>query len=254
MNQRPMDQEILRQKLRHAADRFIKSTAREDDVDAIVLTGSLIYGDVSKYSDVDIYVLLTQDTNYCERGNILIDEVEIEYFKNPPLQIRNYFKSEIKSPHTAHMITQGELVYNQSTIIHELIQEAQAILDKGRPRPTDTEIELYKYGLDDIYKDLLGCIEKGDRLVYPILVSDLVKKIVEIQYHLDGRFTPKVNWYEENLGSDYPGLFNLVQRALRTTINSNSELENLVSFSHHHLGGQRSTPWKLRAKITTTNT
>ena len=249
MSQGPTDQESLRRKFRRAADRYMASMANEEEVDAILLTGSLIHGEISRHSDVDIYILLKADVDYRERGNTIIDDVEIEYFKNPPQQIRNYFVSEAHAPHTAHMLTQGELVYNKSEVIHELIQEAQVILEQGRPRPTNTEIELFKYGLDDLNKDLKGCIDKQDRLAYTILVSELVNKIVDIQYHLDGRFTPKVNWYQRKLKSDYPDLYDLAQRALSTTVKSSSELENLVRFSEQQLGGKRSTPWKMMSKI-----
>ena len=62
-----------------------------------MLDRSMKYSIIDKNSDIDIHVILNPECDYRERGNLWIKGIEIEYFKNPPVQIKSYFQKEKKN-------------------------------------------------------------------------------------------------------------------------------------------------------------
>lgn len=56
-------------RLRAAALRFIEHAKQQPEVIGVVLTGSLVHGMPGPYSDVDVYLIWTEDRKYRERGN-----------------------------------------------------------------------------------------------------------------------------------------------------------------------------------------
>ncbi len=61
-----------------------------------MLSGSRVTSFASKYSDIDVYIILSDDVEWRERGNKMIDGCLIEYFANPIKQIKSYFKEEFE--------------------------------------------------------------------------------------------------------------------------------------------------------------
>ena len=75
-----------------------------------------------KYSDVDVYIVLSDMIDWRERGNVIIDGVLVEYFANPVKQIRHYFEKEFKQNirSTARIITIGKVLFDKTGIAEEL--------------------------------------------------------------------------------------------------------------------------------------
>jgi len=67
-----------------ALEKFLKEWKEKDFVEGALLTGSYAIGMETKYSDVDVYIILSDSVEWRERGNKVIDGVLIEYFANPP--------------------------------------------------------------------------------------------------------------------------------------------------------------------------
>ena len=92
-----------------ASKVYVEKEKLNEDVIGVIISGSMKYSTIDKNSDIDIHIILDPKCEYRERGNLWIKGIEIEYFKNPPAQIRSYFNKEKKSPHTAHMLAFGEI-------------------------------------------------------------------------------------------------------------------------------------------------
>ncbi|WP_245610422.1 nucleotidyltransferase domain-containing protein [Thermococcus celericrescens] len=67
-----------------ALEIFLEEWREKDFVEAALLTGSYAISMETKYSDVDVYIILSDNVDWRERGNKIIDGILIEYFANPP--------------------------------------------------------------------------------------------------------------------------------------------------------------------------
>ncbi|ADT84055.1 nucleotidyltransferase domain-containing protein [Thermococcus barophilus] len=65
-----------------ALNKFLKDWKDKDFVEAALLTGNHAVGVQTKYSDVDVYIVLSDKVDWRKRG-IVIDGVLIEYLANP---------------------------------------------------------------------------------------------------------------------------------------------------------------------------
>ena len=65
----------------------MESEKLNDDVIGIIISDSFHYSTIDINLQIDIYVILDPKCDYKIRGNTWINDIGIEYFKNPPTQI-----------------------------------------------------------------------------------------------------------------------------------------------------------------------
>ncbi len=78
---------MLSQKHIQVLNKFLENWKRKTYVEGAFLTGSAVTSYFSKYSDLDVYIVLSPRVRWRERGDVVIDGALIEYFANPVEQI-----------------------------------------------------------------------------------------------------------------------------------------------------------------------
>jgi len=194
-------------------------------------------------------VILDNACQFRERGNTWIDGIEIEYFKNPPSQIRKYFASESSSPHTAHMLAYGELVYCESEEVKELIKEAKIIIDKRPTKLNAIQVEFEKYFVDDLFKDLEDSILNKDDVASIIIRNKLIDRCVDVfcKVHQIRREKDK-RIYEQIKSIDKRFLISL-KSALNENWEEMNDLKGLTGLTEDLLGGPRSKEWIIKSDL-----
>lgn len=146
-----------------ALETFLKDWQGRDDVVGALVCGSYVTGNPSKRSDIDVHIVLENDVTWRERGNQIIDGFLIEYFANPPGQIRRYFQDDFKKRRTMSMVQfqTGKILFDYTGIINDLKLEAHAWLGKKYETINKTVLEIKKYGLWDTLDNMKDCYEKG---------------------------------------------------------------------------------------------
>lgn len=104
----------------------------DERVQAILLTGSYVYGHPTDESDLDIRVITRDGTNRAEKYRMRFNH-KVELFCNPPEVIRNYFDTNRKEnkPHALHFWTYGKIIYDPTGIAEQLKDEATKLLKLG---------------------------------------------------------------------------------------------------------------------------
>ena len=99
-------------------NKFLEKWKRKGYVEGAILTGSRVTSYFSKYSDIDVYIVLSEKIKWRERGNRIFDGFLIEYFANPPYQIRKYFVEEFKQNKytTARMFVMGKILFDKKRV------------------------------------------------------------------------------------------------------------------------------------------
>ncbi|MEL7530221.1 MAG: nucleotidyltransferase domain-containing protein [Bacteroidota bacterium] len=231
-----------------AADEYVAKAQLETDVIGIVVSGSFAHGKLDPNSDIDIFVITDPSNTERERGNTWINGIEIEYFKNPPQQIRAYFRQE-KSPHTAHILAKGQVVYERSTEVEKLIQEAKAIIDAPAPALKDFQKELLKYHLDDLIKDYADCNAVEDYFAAMLIKHQVVNHCIDTFCQLHQIYRTKNKRLMGQL-FELDATFGLmiVQLGL-SDWDDKDGLERVAAYTANLLGGARSKEWTLKSKL-----
>ncbi|WDV06882.1 nucleotidyltransferase domain-containing protein [Lysinibacillus irui] len=149
-------------KWKTALETFLKDWQDRDEVIGALVCGSYVTGNPSKRSDIDVHIILAEDVAWRERGNRVINGFLIEYFANPPSQIRRYFLDDFNKRRTMSMVQfkTGRILYDYTGIIKDLKYEAEEWLSKRYKKVNKTVLEIKKYGLWDALDNLKDCYEQ----------------------------------------------------------------------------------------------
>ncbi|MCL2574456.1 MAG: nucleotidyltransferase domain-containing protein [Defluviitaleaceae bacterium] len=103
-------------KWEQAARKFIEICNFRDDIETVFLTGSHAFGNADEFSDIDLYIVLSDSVDYRERGNKRIDGFNIEYFANPMRQIERYIESGYPNANLIeiNMMLGGIVIYDRN--------------------------------------------------------------------------------------------------------------------------------------------
>ena len=234
--------------------KFVDKQTRNQHVVGILVTGSSVHSTPDKNSDLDIHIVL-DESKFRERGNTWIDGIEIEYFINPVNQIKAYYKEEVgeKAPHTAHMFANSLILFQKGNALDELIKEAKIILKRPIKRMNKNGMELAKYFLDDMAKDLEDVLIKRDFFALDLIAHEIFQKCLQIflkQNGVEREKTKRLSSQLRAVDKNFDKLFSSAvlehqpKKKYTATIKLINYVENLV-------GGKRPKEWKFRGKLTT---
>ena len=115
-----------------ALNKFLEQYINEDYFLGAILTGSYATGNNSVNSDIDVFIVTKDSTNWRERGNKLIDGYLIEYFINPVRQVLKEFDDSFDTYHisTTLIFAGGKILYDKDGTIEKLINRAKEDLKK----------------------------------------------------------------------------------------------------------------------------
>ncbi len=234
------------QQFNQAAEIYVERTKAHPDVIGIVLAGTYISGLIDKHSDVDVVVLLDKNCAYRERGNTWINEVEIEYFMNPPQQIRQYFRNEYK---TAHMLVNGKIAYQKSSEILDLVEEAKQLLQTKPATIQPFEKELGKYFIDDLYKDLEDAKENEDLFAFQLVKNNFIDRCINLFCKVHHLRRDKAKRLKKQLATQHPQFAKVLESCLSTCSFELQHLKELRIMIEDLIGGSRPKEWVFRSPL-----
>jgi predicted nucleotidyltransferase len=233
-------------------NEFSKEYIQDPNTMAVLLVGSYANAIPNENSDLDIYVI--QETGGMrERGNTWKWRVEIEYFINPIKQVYEYLKNDpLIRPITAHMLSTSIIIYVNEVFRKEfdiLMSEARKIMSAPIPSLSQTEIELFKYTIDDIIKDLKDLKETNNEFSYNLVAMGLTENCVNYLFRLHEEKIVKSKLMKYKIQEIDSVFFNLLNKVFENNYDLTTVIE-LSSYCENLLGGPREKEWKLRSPCT----
>jgi len=148
-----------------ALDKFLVDWRDREDVIGILVCGSYITGDPSRHSDIDLHIITSEENDWRERGNKIVNEYLIEYFVNPPRQIREYFREDhqTNSISASTQFVTGRVILDRDGIVAHLKKEAQDWINKEFNELDSSSISIMKYALWDSLDNLRDLYEKKSK-------------------------------------------------------------------------------------------
>ena len=101
-------------------------------VQGIVLAGSYVYGTPHEQSDLDLNIVINNDTNWRDRESSRFG-TQADFYYDPPEVVRDTFerKRQAGDPPIIHGWAYGVIVYDPTGIVAQLQQEAREIWEAG---------------------------------------------------------------------------------------------------------------------------
>lgn len=247
-----------------ALNKFLASWKEQKDVIGAIVCGSFITGLPTERSDIDLHIILSDEVDWRERGNQYVDGFLIEYFVNPPRQIRRYFAEDYSDRSTMSMVQfiTGKVIFDNHGIIEQLKLEANQWKDKKYGDLDASMIAIKKYRLWDSLDNLLDCYETGRAdfaFVYQhslvLLFNDYCSllNIEQIPYCQISRYLSDPSYLSKYLKTPFPDqvFSNMFLMAIETHEQGlmMKAYEKLLDHVYGQLGGFDIDGWHIRTSV-----
>lgn len=247
-----------------ALEEFLKDWKNRHDVVGALVCGSYITGDPSKRSDIDVHIILSEDVDWRERGNRVMNGFLIEYFANPPKQIRKYFQQDFQNQRTMSMVQfiTGKILFDNTGILNELKIEAEHWLNKDYEDLNKTVLEIKKYSLWDSLDNLKDCFEQ-QRVDFPFvyfnslanLFSEYCQflRLESIPYYQVHSYLIEPTYIKKYLKNVFPDSI-FKEMFLKALLEVDKQkmveaYELLVNHVFHQMGGFKIDGWKIKSTV-----
>lgn len=151
--------------------------ARFPDADSIFLCGSVVRGEGTATSDLDLVVLFPH-VEAAWRESFTFESWPVECFCHD-LETAEYYFTELDRPSgvgaLTHMVLDGIAVPNETELAQRLRARAQANYNVGPPALTQTELDYSRYSISGLMDDLRGATTHPETIA-----------IATVLYHLLG--------------------------------------------------------------------
>ncbi|WP_214710993.1 MULTISPECIES: nucleotidyltransferase domain-containing protein [unclassified Exiguobacterium] len=159
-----------------AAKTFV--TTRFPHCRAALLAGSVVRGEATETSDLDIVIF--DDTLVSSfRESFIESGWRIELFAHNLTSYRTFFEQDCRRaiPSLPRMVAEG-MVMKDTDVIENIKREARALLDSGPEAWVDETIEMKRYFLTDVLDDLIGCTSRAEGLFIASALAALVCEFI----------------------------------------------------------------------------
>jgi predicted nucleotidyltransferase len=249
---------------RESLDIFLQGWKGNMDITGAMVCGSFITGNPSKHSDIDVHLILSDDLDWRERGNKVVDGYLIEYFINPPKQIRCYFLQNYRDrkPMSIVQFLTGEILFDKTGDIDFLKNEARKWFNKAYEAQSNSTIELKKYLIWDMWDNLQDCVEKG-RVDIPFVYMNSLQllfshyceflRLENIPYYQIVAYLTDESYLVKYLKKPFPDL-EFIGLYL-SAIQENDTLKMMVRYTAltelvlQKMGGFNIDGWKMRSDL-----
>jgi hypothetical protein len=245
-----------------ALNEFLSSWRKREEVIGALVCGSFVTGKPALHSDIDLHIVLSEDVLWRERGNRVVDGFLIEYFANPPRQIREYFKEDYADNRlmAATQFTTGKIIFDREGVINQLKKEAIKWRQRRYKRLNRPVTELRKYGLWDCLDNLQDALERGApdfiyvyhnslRVLFDTYAKYLRQPIPQFSKTYDFLTDAWTRKKYQYTGFPDKRFVNLFAKAITETDKKKMclQMERLTEHIHNNMGDFKIDGWKVRS-------
>lgn len=154
------------------ASRLIQT--RYPDCLAAFLAGSIVRGEGTATSDLDIVIVTHSEPDAPYRCSEMVGVWPVEFFVHTPSSLEDYFTSDIqrRRPSLVQMCFEGLILSQKDDQAETIKQRAFELLEKGPPPLSPSEETRARYYLTDLLDDFRGCENREENLqIAPLLAQ-----------------------------------------------------------------------------------
>ncbi len=177
------------------AKKFIKQEF--PDCLTAFLGGSVIRGEASETSDLDI-VVITDNTDKAFRESFYQFSWPIEVFVHTKKSYRKFFEQDKqrRQPSLPRMCAEGEILKDTNDLGDEIKEEAKTLLAVGPDAYSEQEKEDRRYYLTNLLDDLIGADSRAEEI---FIVNQLSSEMVNFILISNGQWKGAGKWIPKSL-------------------------------------------------------
>lgn len=159
-----------------AAKQFIH--AFFPDCQGALLSGSVVRGEATETSDLDI-VVFDKNVLSSYRESVINSGWPIEVFVHNLLSYKEFFENDCKRarPSMPRMVSEG-IILKDEGIIDAIKKEANELLEQGPEKWSVNTINFKRYFITDTLDDFIGGTNRAEELFIANTLAELVSEFV----------------------------------------------------------------------------
>ncbi|MCG3086866.1 nucleotidyltransferase domain-containing protein [Sporosarcina cyprini] len=171
-----------------AAEMFIHKYY--PDCTAALLAGSVVRGEATETSDLDIIVFDDDKGPY--RESVIAFDWPVEVFVHNKTSYQSFFESDIERarPSLLRMISEG-IVLIDAEIVQIVKQQADELLKKGPAPWSEQTLRTKRYMLTDALDDFQGSTDEAEAI---FIANTLADRLHEFFLRTNGRWIGDSKW------------------------------------------------------------
>jgi predicted nucleotidyltransferase len=177
----------VKQRFDDALDAFIEYIKQDKSIQAALLFGSLIEGNVWEKSDVDIILISNDERNPYKFYWLDQDELNFQVSVYSRNRFKRMYEQNLSGSWFQHMISTSKILFSNDETINEYVQQAQS------PGKRDVELQILQ-----VVSMVIGDLEKAEKFL-------LKRKDVAQSYLFISRLLDNLAQIEVLLNGDLPG-------------------------------------------------
>jgi predicted nucleotidyltransferase len=229
-------------------DQLIAKLSRDTNVLGVLLFGSQARGMADRFSDTDIYVLVSKKGTYA-RLNYLANGMRFDIFFDPVNELRQYLHDEHHNVRriTSHMLAHGAILFERGRELSKLQLVAKANL-RTKTTYSREELLMHKYSIDDFWGEVQRDYLSGDAMSFGMNCQLLIANVTELILKLHGGFFCPSREMNQLLYSLDPRFEKLAQEFYKTTLGKKrvQVLGRIVYYAYAVSGGALPKRWGLK--------
>ena len=174
-----------------AVDKFLDKWKERQEFIGAILSGSYAVGCPSPNSDVDVMLVLSDDTKWNERGNVIIDGFMIEYIANPISVWLKLFEDNVNAGNKVFisMFALGKLLIDKDREVTQIIETACELMKVQVKQMDVNSLEMAKYHMYDRLEKLHH-LEKDGFPAYASMYYLHLNNMINTYANYSGIFLP----------------------------------------------------------------
>ncbi len=134
-----------------AVDKFLDKWKERQEFVGAILSGSYAAGCPSPNSDIDVMLVLSEETKWSERGNLIIDGFMVEYIANPVSVWLKSFDENVNAGNKIFisMFALGKLLIDKDERVKQIIDKADELMKIPVKKMDSNSLEMAKYHMYD---------------------------------------------------------------------------------------------------------
>jgi hypothetical protein len=180
---------------------------------AAFLAGSIVRGEGTATSDLDIVIVTTQEPDAPYRYSEQVGSWPVEFFVHTPTSLQDYFEKDMaaRTPSLLQMCNEGIVLAQKGTEADKIKNQCTQLLDAG-PAPLETNfICNRRYQLTDALEDFKGSEVRAEILQ---IAPELAQIAADLWLGLNGYWTGHGKWLYRALNKADPAKASALTEAL----------------------------------------
>ncbi|KAA0948532.1 nucleotidyltransferase domain-containing protein [Sporosarcina sp. ANT_H38] len=200
-----------------AAKRFI--TEKFPDCQAALLAGSVVRGEATATSDLDV-VVFDEKVDSAYRESLIEYGWPIEVFVHNFTSYKAFFKEDCEGaqPSLPRMVSEG-FILSDSGVLSLIKEEANELLKKGPEVWSIETIEMKRYMVTDALDDLIGSTKRAEELFIANTLAYVIHEFVlrtNVQWIGSSKWIVRaLNQFDKNFAQTFVQAFDLFYKTGR---------------------------------------